>query len=124
LGACYDEEKIAQYLSAADLCISPGNVGLTAIHSLGYGTPVATHDDLSNQMPEAEAITDGYNGFLFQKDNGKDLQQNIEQWFEQDMDEDELRERCFEIIDMYYNPEYQLSVFERALGNNKPVNIG
>ena len=46
----FDEDKpqtftdklkiISKYLYYADICVSPGNVGLTAIHSLTYGTPV------------------------------------------------------------------------------------
>ncbi len=70
-GACYDEEEIGKYLSKSDLCVSPGNVGLTAVHSLSFGTPVCTHDNMSNQMPEAGAIQDGYNGFFFRENDSK-----------------------------------------------------
>ena len=59
LGSLYDEKKIAKLLYNSDLCVSPGNVGLTCIHSLSYGTPVCTHNNFFNQMPESEIITDG-----------------------------------------------------------------
>ncbi|WP_441000662.1 glycosyltransferase [Fodinibius sp. SL11] len=120
VGECYEEEKIAQYLSAADLCVSPGNVGLTGIHSLTYGTPVATHDDMANQMPEAEVIKDGYNGFLFKKGSVEDLKREIEYWFKRDLDEIQLYSQCIEVIDKYYNPDYQLTVFERMVENKPP----
>lgn len=55
-GAVFEEIKIAELIYHSDLCVSPGNVGLTAIHSMSYGVPVATHDNFNNQMPEAEAI--------------------------------------------------------------------
>ena len=61
--------------------MSIGNIGLTAIHSLSFGTPVASHDNFENQMPEVEAIIDGENGFLFEENNSNDLIDKIEQWF-------------------------------------------
>lgn len=119
-GACYNEETIGKYLSAADLCASPGNVGLTAIHALSLGTPVATHSNFSNQMPEAETITEGYNGFFFKEDNVQDLKTKIENWLKVNTDRNKIREQCYEVIDNYYNPNYQLTVFNRLLNNEKP----
>ena len=57
-GACYDEKTNAELIYNADLCVSPGNVGLTAIHTLMFGTPVVTHNDFTMQMPEFESIKD------------------------------------------------------------------
>lgn len=119
-GALYDEEEVAKYLSASDLCVSPGDVGLTGIHSLSYGTPVCTHGDLTYQMPEAEAIVDGYNGFYFERDNVEDLKKKIKQWFSNVDDRMAVRRRCYEIIDSYYNPYYQLEVFSRLVGGVSP----
>lgn len=65
VGACYDEKENAEYLYSADLCVSPGNVGLTAIHSMMFGTPVVTHDNFAYQMPEFEAIHPGITGDFF-----------------------------------------------------------
>ncbi|GHT72138.1 hypothetical protein FACS189455_5040 [Bacteroidia bacterium] len=45
-GACYEETVIGEMYYNAAACISPGNVGLTAIHSLMYGCPVITHSEL------------------------------------------------------------------------------
>lgn len=118
-GACYDDEVIGKYLSISDLCVSPGNVGLTAIHSLSFGTPVCTHDNMVNQMPEAEAIEDGYNGFFFKENDVSDLKIKIQNWVD-NMDRDLIRGRSYEIIDRYYNPHYQLTVFERLLSGEKP----
>ncbi len=66
-GACYDEEIIGELIFNAQLCVSPGNVGLTAMHSLVYGTPVITHNNFSNQSPEFEAIIDGKTGSFSKK---------------------------------------------------------
>lgn len=120
VGACYSEDEIGKYLSVSDLCVSPGNVGLTAIHSLSFGTPVCTHGNLANQMPEAEAIIDGYNGFYFKENDLSDLESGIKKWFLNNTEKDQVRDRCFEIIDKYYNPDYQLTVFTRAVRNEPP----
>jgi len=120
IGACYNEEKLAQYLSAADLCVSPGNIGLTAIHSLSYGTPICTHGDFSNQMPEAEAIEEGYNGFLFKKGSKTDLGTKIKGWFRKEIDRKIVQDKCYQVVNQLYNPEYQLSVFKRLISDIPP----
>lgn len=119
-GACYDENEIGKYLLKSDLCVSPGNVGLTAVHSLSFGTPVCTHDNMSNQMPEAEIIKDGYNGFLFKENNIDDLKNKLEHWFTGERDESVVRKRAYEMIDRYYNPNYQLTVINRLVNGQKP----
>lgn len=119
-GACYKEEEIGRYLSSADLCVSPGNVGLTAIHSLSFGTPVCTHSNLKKQMPEAETIINGYNGFYFEENNVDDIIKKIKYWLKNNTDRKMIRQRCYEIIDQYYNPNYQLTVFNRMTNNEKP----
>jgi hypothetical protein len=33
---------------------------------------------------------------------------------------EKINEQCYEVIDEYYNPDYQLSVFERLITGKKP----
>lgn len=120
VGACYSEEEIGRYLMVSDLCVSPGNVGLTAIHSLSFGVPVCTHGNLNNQMPEAEAIVDGYNGFYFKENDVNDLMEGIKKWFSTNPDRELVRERCLGVVDTYYNSDYQLTVFNRVVNNETP----
>jgi glycosyltransferase involved in cell wall biosynthesis len=75
---------------------------------------------MANQMPEAEAIEDKYNGFFFEKDNINDLAYRIEEWFRNNIEPEKINEQCYEVIDEYYNPDYQLSVFNRAIKDLKP----
>jgi glycosyltransferase involved in cell wall biosynthesis len=109
-GKCYDEEKIGSLIANCDLCVSPGNVGLTAIHSLSYGTPVCTHDSFENQMPEFEVIVEGQTG-TFYSEKSNNLEEVIEAWLSSDLDREQIRKNCYETIDKFYNPNYQLSVF-------------
>lgn len=57
VGASYVAADVDALLQASDILVSPGNVGLAAIHALSNGCPVSTHDDFDNQNPEHVAIT-------------------------------------------------------------------
>lgn len=115
-GACYDENKIAELIFNADICLSPGNVGLTSIHSLSFGTPVITHNNFSHQMPEFEAIIDGENGAFFEEDNIDNMTDAVFFWFKKHPQKtDEVIESCFREIDRKYNPYFQIEVLKRAV---------
>ena len=118
-GACHNEEELAPLITAADLCVAPGEVGLTAMHALTYGTPIVTHDDPSCQMPEYEAITPGKTGEFFQRGNAIDLARVIRNWLTQKTDRQLTREECYEVIDNYYNPKVQMQVLNSAVMCNK-----
>lgn len=114
-GACYDEEILGDLLYNATLTVSPGNVGLTAIHSMMYGTPVLSHDDVSLQMPEFETIKQGETGLLFNEDDVEDMASNIKKWIINFSDREAVRNKCFGVIDDYYNPYYSIGVMKRAI---------
>jgi len=114
-GACYDEKTNAELIYNADLCVAPGNIGLTAIHSLMFGCPAMSHNDYKWQMPELEAIHIGTTGDFFLKDDLKDMTNAISSWFKNKKDREEIRQACYQEIDSYWNPEYQLKVLKQAL---------
>ena len=113
-GATYDETQLAKFLYYSDLCVSPGNVGLTAIHALNYGIPVCTHSNFNNQGPEAEAIIEDENGFLFEENNIESLMNGISRWFEKHHQRNP-KEAIRKVVDEKYNPPYQLNVFKEAV---------
>jgi len=115
-GACYDEEIIAQHIYNCDIVVSPGNVGLTAIHSMSYGAPVITHGNMKNQMPESEAIIPGFSGDYFAEGDKVNLMSVIKNWLVfSEQNRDVIRENCFEQIDSKFNPLYQKRVILKAL---------
>ena len=114
-GACYDEAENAELIFNADLCVSPGNIGLTAIHALSFGCPCVTHDDFKNQMPEFEAIVPGKTGAFFERGNAEALADVVESWFALSRARDEIRAACFAEIDASWNPDFQIKVLEKAL---------
>jgi glycosyltransferase involved in cell wall biosynthesis len=114
MGACYDEKKIAECMANADFCVSPGNVGLTAIHAMSYGTPVCTNNDFSNQGPEFEAIQSWETGCFFDW-NQQNLTETIINWFEKAPKRELVREQCYRIVDENYNPNTQTEILKKAI---------
>lgn len=114
-GAIYDEEQLSRLIYSADLTVSPGKIGLTAMHSLTYGTPVVTHGDLDEQMPEVEAITEGQTGAFFKADMAEDLARAIRRVLDWPQDRGEIRRACRAVIAQRYTPACQLALIEAAL---------
>ena len=115
-GACYDEEKNAELIYNADLCVSPGNVGLTAMHTMVYGTPVITHNDFSHQGPEFEAIHPGKNGDYFEYGDVSSLTEHIEKWLQEKRNKrEEVRRECYKEIDTSWTPQFQIDILKRHL---------
>lgn len=114
-GSCYDERITAQFLYHATLCVSPGNVGLTAIHSLSFGTPVCTHDNFFNQMPEVQVIEEGLTGCFFKESDVDSMVSAIVNWIEKESNRAWMRRKCFYVIDEFYNPDYQVNVISELI---------
>lgn len=121
-GSCYDETKLCELFFNAAVCVSPGNVGLTAVHSLSFGTPVITHNNFPYQGPEFESIIDGETGSFFEENDVDDLADKIKQYINLNPKEREaIKEASFKIIDERYNPYYQIAVFKEVLNNTNTV---
>lgn len=114
-GASYNEMENSKLLFNADICVSPGNVGLTAIHSMTYGTPVITHNSFAWQMPEFETIKEGKTGSFFNKGDVSSLAAVIEKWLLNHQDRNRVRLDCYSVIDSCWNPKYQLNTFKKVL---------
>lgn len=114
-GPCYNEVELGNLIYNADLCVSPGNVGLTAMHSLVFGTPVITHNHFPLQMPEFESIREGETGIFFEYENIDSLMEKINEWFSIPRDREEIRQKCMNEIDENWTPYYQIEVLKKNL---------
>lgn len=114
-GACYDARRIALLLRSSDVTVSPGCIGLSAITSMTFGTPVITHDDPSEQGPEWESIVPGQNGMFFRKGDIVDLANVIRKWCGADKSRESVEHWCREVVEKYYNPLRQQEIIERAV---------
>jgi glycosyltransferase involved in cell wall biosynthesis len=115
VGACYEEPRLAALFACASVLVSPGEVGLTCMHSLGYGVPVITHGDPGRQMPEWEAILPGVTGDLFEPDDVNDLARKIDRWTQSPSVPEATRAACLNRIAQRYHARSQARAIELAL---------
>lgn len=106
-GACYEERRICELMTASNVTVAPGKVGLTAMHSMAYGIPVVTHDDHENQMPEFEAVIPGKSGSLYRLGDVESLASSIEPWLRAQYVDPEIRTHCTSIIERFWSASFQ-----------------
>jgi len=117
-GPCYNDKTLGELFYNAHVCVSPGNVGLTAIHALTFGCPVITHGDLPYQGPEFEAIKPGITGDFFIRDNTSDLKAKLLPWLNIDhLQRERIRKAAFEEIDRKWNFHYQLNIIRKVIAD-------
>ena len=115
-GPCYDEINLGELIYNADVCVIPGNIGLSIMHSFVYGTPVITHNNFPCHGPEFEAIKPGFTGDFFQENSLEDLCAKISDWiFISQKKKNYTRAQCYKIIEERYNPKVQVNLLQRIL---------
>lgn len=118
-GASYEEHTNAELIYNAHVCVCPEKVGLTAIHSLSYGTPVISNDSFNTQMPEFESIVDGVTGSFYKTGNIYDLATKILKWcLISDEGREETRLAARREITNEWSVPYQINVLEHVLSNS------
>lgn len=113
-GACYEEKTTYQLMKSWSIVVSPGEVGLTAIHALTYGIPVITHNKFDEQMPEYEVIIPNKTGDFYEFDNMESMEALTSKWLF-GKEKSQVQKECFEIIDSYYNPYKQKEIFDATV---------
>jgi glycosyltransferase involved in cell wall biosynthesis len=111
-GAIYDESELSIYYTAADLSIVMGTVGLSAMHSLAYGVPLLTHNDIQSHCPEIEAIRSGESGEFFEENNLESFIKGLSLIYKKN-----YRDKCIQIIEEKYTPEMQLRFILESLND-------
>lgn len=115
-GACYDEKVNAELIYNSDLCVAPGNIGLTAMHVLMFGCPIITHNDFAYQMPEFEAVNPNRTGNFFEKDNLESMADMIGAWFATNNNlRERIRNECYKEIDTKWNPKFQMEILQSVI---------
>lgn len=117
-GPCYNEKVNGELLYNADLCICPGNVGLTALHAMSYGLPVLSQNNFETQMPEYETIVPNKTGNLFEDGNFDDMLSKLSSWLtDHKSDRDLIRKNCYEMINNKWNASAQIEIIKKVLNN-------
>lgn len=122
-GPCYDNKELELLFDISSICVSPGEVGLTAMTSLGNGTPIITHDDFNFQKPEYEAIIPGVNGLFFKRNSVPDLAFTIKQWIDEhkNISDEVIKNNCHKIIKEKYNSTYQATLINEIILRNEEI---
>ena len=124
-GPCYDEQILGELFYNAHVCVSPGNVGLTAIHALSFGCPVITHDNFPYQMPEFEAIASNVTGDFFKQNVLADLADKIEKWASLNtIEREKARIAAMREIDNKWNIHYQIETIKQVIQSFKQYWLG
>lgn len=106
-GETFDAETLARLIGQAAVCVSPGSVGLTAIHAMSCGIPVITHDRFDIQGPEFEAIRPGVTGDLYAFDDKEALYTCMQNWFDKVPERSATARLCWELVADRYTPDAQ-----------------
>jgi len=114
-GKTYNELEIAPLIMGSDVCISPGEIGLTAMHVLAYGIPIITHDNEFTQMPEYESVIHGVTGRLFSENSFDSMLDETLLFFNNPITN--INKNCIEIIENKYNPNSQSILINNAIQN-------
>lgn len=114
-GPCFDESINAELLYNACACVCPASVGLTAIHSLSYGTPVITNDSLDTQGPEFEAIKESETGSFYKANDVRSLAEAIAPWICKSPEERQhTRDAARKEIEEQWSVGYQMNVLRKV----------
>lgn len=122
LGEIYEEEVLAGLFMDTAGVVSPGKVGLLAMHALAYGAVVITHSDFDQQMPEVEALSPGVTGLFFKHDDVQSLAQQMTLLIQSDISlpaQQSRRLHAIEAIEADYTPGAQVEKITRALRSLK-----
>jgi glycosyltransferase involved in cell wall biosynthesis len=117
-GAAYGD-KVNRLLLASDLCVIPGDIGLSAMHSMSAGLPTISHNNLARQMPEHEAIVEGETGSLYEYESVPDLAKCIQSWISNPQRIEVAQQACLDKVGTQFNKHYQVKMIREALAVSK-----
>lgn len=77
VGPLYAEDELAPWFLSSEILIHPAAIGLTIMHSYGYGLPVVTHGMAELHNPEYAAFEPEKTGLNFKMDDIADLANTV-----------------------------------------------
>lgn len=111
ISGVYEENKIKDLFEWATVTVSPGNIGLLALNSIRYGTPIISHSNWLNQMPEFEILKEGVTGFVFKEGDSNSLSNIIESKFI--LNKFKINKSFYNEYNQKWNSENQLKILKK-----------
>lgn len=113
-GSIIDEARLAVFFKSALLSVSPGYIGLSAIHSLAYGVPVLVADR-EPHSPEIEVLVDGRNCKFFAADDPVSLADKLVNLLAQPKKLEEMGTAGLIDVSGKYSLRHMVDVFVQAV---------
>lgn len=110
VGEVTDEWRLAPYFARSAVSISPGPIGLSAIHSLAYGVPVLL-GDAEPHNPEVEVLIEGRNCVYFPSGDANALAREVTELLAQSERRSALALHGVEDVTERYSVRSMVSVF-------------
>jgi 1,2-diacylglycerol 3-alpha-glucosyltransferase len=115
-GAIYDEDTLSNIFKDSYCCIMPDDIGLSAIHSLGYYTAVLTHNNMDHHKPEVEILSRNVTGFFYCAEDKNGLLNILHSITSKNIYADNFFSEVDKMLSTKYNPNRQVEIMEKVIG--------
>jgi glycosyltransferase involved in cell wall biosynthesis len=103
LGSIHTESLLAPWFLNSYVMVHPAAIGLSILHSYGYGLPVITHSNANHHGPEFAAFEEGITGMSFAEDSISDLINVTLQLLRKTDVHEKMKKSCKEVVQLKYN---------------------
>lgn len=121
VGEIYGEAELSPWFLSSELFIHPAAVGLSLLHSFGYGLPLITNGNKHLHNPEYAAFENGLTGLNYIENNYEDLALMVIKLLEDDETRTEMKKYTQKIAREKYNSEVMserfLDIAHKAYSN-------
>lgn len=111
VGEAYSETDLAPWFLSSELFIHPAAVGLSLLHSFGYGLPLITNGNKHLHNPEYAAFENGLTGLNYIENNYEDLAAMVVQLLKDDETRQKMKLYTQKIAREKYNSEVMANRF-------------
>lgn len=112
--ALYEQVDLAPYFNTAYVSVSPGFIGLGAIHSLAYGVPMLVARDEPHR-PEVNVLEENTNARFFNSDDAGDLAAHLLSLGADSSQHSRMSHAGFDKIHSEFGVKPMVNAFERAV---------
>ena len=113
-GEITQEAELSQYFNRSFVSVSPGYIGLSAIHSLAYGVPLLIAKD-EPHSPEISVFKKGVNGHYFESNNETSLAQMLTKMVNNPENLTEMGNQGMKTVDDNYSIDIMVKAFKEAV---------
>ena len=114
IGSVYDQSQLAPYFNDSILSVSPGYIGLSAIHSMAYGIPMLVADK-EPHSPEIAIVESGINAEYFHANNADDLAQKLISFVEERQTAERMGQAARCSVQKQFSVDAMAEAFEQAI---------